>query len=89
MSTFRPGLAVRPRALVQLGTHYVRIGRAVVDVNEYIDEEEHQKRETVEDQYVGNGVHARICDEVHLFLGSAHEEEAGGKEELDSCQCSW
>ena len=63
------------------------VGRryAVPDVDADVGEEEDEEGEGVEDEDVGDVVHAGGFDESHLFFGSAHEEEAGGVEELWLC----
>lgn len=53
-----------------------------VDVKEDIDEEVEEKGDRVEDEDVGDVGDVGGGEEGHLFLGGAHEEEAGGVQEL-------
>lgn len=59
-----------------------RVGEAIVQVDEHVDEQEHQKGERVCDQDIRNDVHAGAIEESHLLFSCTLEEEAGGVQEL-------
>ena len=46
-------------------------------MEEHVDEEKDQKGEAVENEDVGYMRDAGIRDELHLFFGGTHEEQAG------------
>ena len=52
-------------------------GVAGIEVEEHVDEEKDQKGEAVENEDVGYMRDAGIRDELHLFFGGTHEEQAG------------
>lgn len=57
-----------------------------VEVEQHVDEEEEKEGDAVKDEDVGDVGDVGGGEEFHLFFRGAHEEEAGGVEELErSC----
>ena len=56
-----------------------------VEVEKDVDKQEKQEGDGVEDQDVGDVGDVGVGEEFHLFFRGAHEEEAGGVEELCIC----
>ena len=61
-------------------------------MQEDVDEEVEEEGDAVEDEDVGDVCYVRGGEELHLFFCCAHEEEAGGVEELEQellAVCGW
>ena len=54
-----------------------------VEAEQHVDEEEEEEGDAVEDEDVGDVGDVGVGEEGHLFFCGAHEEEAGGVEELE------
>ena len=79
--------AVQPDSAVgRLVACGLSIGGAVVQVDKYVNKEEEEEGQAVENENVGNGIHGGLVNELHLLFGGTHEEEAGGIEKLEENQ---
>ena len=56
-------------------------------MEKHVDEEEEEEGNAVEDEDVGDVGDVGVGEEDHLFFCGAHEEEAGGVQELVGRAC--
>lgn len=54
-----------------------------IEVEQHVDEKEEKEGDAVENEDVGDVGDVSGREEYHLFFRGAHEEEAGGVEELE------